>query len=135
MHRRLWRRGIATGILSLTIGGLALAQGRSGLAIPRDGVATGITHREPMGVAAVFPPSVGQLYYFTEVRGATDPTQITHVWYYKAQKVAEISLSVDAPQWRTWSQKAIPRDWVGPWKVEAVGPGGEVLASETFDIH
>lgn len=139
MHGEVWRRGILIGILFLlACGGLALSQERPerpGLAIVRDGVATSMSHREPVGVAAVFPPSVGQLYYFTEVHGATSPTQITHVWYYKAQKVAEIPLSVEASRWRTWSQKQIPRDWIGSWKVEAVGPGGEILASETFDIH
>lgn len=139
MHGGAWHRGILIGILLLiTFGGPALSQERSekpGLAIVRDGIATGITHREPVGAAAVFPPSVGHLYYFTEVQGATGPTHITHVWYYKAQKVAEVPLPVEAHRWRTWSQKQIPRDWVGPWKVEAVGPEGEILASETFDIH
>lgn len=139
MHKEAWRRGIPIGMLFLlTFGGPVLSQERSekpSLTIVRDGIATGITHRELVGAAAVFPPAVGQLYYFTEVQGATFPTHITHVWYYKVQKVAEIPLPVEAPHWRTWSQKQIPRDWIGPWKVEAVGPGGEILASETFDIH
>jgi hypothetical protein len=139
MHGEVWRRGIRIGILVLiAFGEPTLSQERSekpNLAIVRDGIATGIAQREPVGAASVFPPSVGQLYYFTEVRGATSPTSITHVWYYKGQKVAEVPLPVEAPQWRTWSQKQIPRDWIGPWKVEAVGPGGEILASETFDTH
>lgn len=108
---------------------------RSGMRVVRDVVTTGVVNREPIDGATVFPPSVGALYYFTEVEGANAPTQIIHIWYYNQRKTAEIPLSVGATHWRTWSRKRILQNWIGPWEVEAVGPDGNVLSSQALDVH
>jgi hypothetical protein len=111
------------------------APGKRPLRVVRHVVTTGVVNREPIDAATVFSPSVGTLYYFTEVQGAAAPTQILHVWYYQDQKLIAIPLPVDAAHWRTWSRKEILGIWTGPWKVEAVTPDGRVLSSQTFAIH
>jgi hypothetical protein len=105
------------------------------LRVVRDVVTTGVANREPADSATVFPPSVGALYYFTEIEGASTPTRITHVWYYNEQRIAEVTLDVQEGRWRTWSRKRLLQNWIGPWRVEAVDPDGRVLSSQIFDVH
>jgi hypothetical protein len=108
---------------------------RKALRLTRDVLTTGIVNREPIDSATVFAPSVGALYYFTELEGASPAARIVHIWYYRDEKMAEFPLAVEALRWRTWSRKQILQNQIGPWKVEAVGPDGTVLSSRTFAVH
>lgn len=103
--------------------------------VVRDIVTTEILDREPVNDGAAFSPSMGSVYYFTEVKGAHAPTQITHIWYYEGEQMAQVPLSVDGPRWRTWSSKQILQDWTGSWRVEAVDADGNVLSSQTFEVN
>ncbi|MFQ5960662.1 MAG: DUF2914 domain-containing protein [Candidatus Methylomirabilales bacterium] len=136
-----WWTRAAVMLVAVVLPSLALSEEqkpdlpRPQLRVIRDVVTTGVIHREPIDAATVFPPSVGTLYYFTEVVGATTPTRIIHIWSFKGQRVAEIFLLIEADHWRTWSRKQILQNWIGSWEVEAVDPDGHVLSSQTFDIH
>ena len=138
--RRLMK-AIAITVVAVTLPILALAQEKmaqpagDSLRVVRGVVTTAVVNREPSGDGSVFPPSTGALYYFTEVDGISTPTQITHIWYYQDQKMAEIPLSLEGPRWRTWSSKRILENWVGSWKVEAVDQSGNVLSFETFNVQ
>ena len=103
--------------------------------VVRDIVTTQVVDREPINDGAVFSATMGPVYYFTEVKGAYTPTHITHIWYYHGKQMAQVPLSVDSPRWRTWSSKQILENWVGSWTVEAVDADGNVLSSESFDVH
>jgi hypothetical protein len=137
---RAWRKSGAVTLVALALPTLALTQEQKPQTAPRElrivrgVVTTGVINREPIDAATAFPPSVGALYYFTEVVGASTPTQINHIWYYDGQKIAEIPLPIASPRWRTWSRKQILQNWIGSWEVEAVDPDGHVLSSQTFDI-
>lgn len=136
-----WRTMWAIMLVVLALPILALAQEQRGapegstLRVVRNVVTTGVVNREPIDSANVFPPSVGVLYYFTEIEGASSPTEISHVWYFNGRKMAEVPLVVEATHWRTWSRKRILESWIGPWRVDAVDPAGEVLSSQTFDVR
>ncbi len=136
-----WRTMVGITLVAVALPILALSQEqkpapeRSELRVVRDMVTTGVVNREPIDAAAVFPPSVGVLYYFTEIGGARAPTQIIHNWYYDGRKVAEVALAIEAARWRTWSRKRIRPNWIGSWEVEAVDADGRVLSSQTFDVH
>lgn len=104
------------------------------LQVVRDAVATGISNREPMSPGQAFPPSLGQIYYFTEVRSPSPGTEIAHVWYYGEREVARVTLPIAGTRWRTWSSKQIPPGWTGQWKVEAVTTEGTVLAFKAFSV-
>ena len=138
--RRLMK-AIAITVVAVTLPILALAQEKmaqpagDSLRVVRGVVTTAVVNREPSGDGSVFPPSTGALYYFTEVDGISTPTQITHIWYYQDQKMAEIPLSLEGPRWRTWSSKRILENWVGSWKVEAVDQSGNVLSFQTFSVQ
>lgn len=135
--RRWWSR-VAV-MLVVLLPSVALSQEQKPqpppLRVIRDVVTTGIINRQPIDAATVFPPSVGTLYYFTEVVGATAAMPITHIWSYNGKRIAEIPLMIEADHWRTWSHKQILPNWIGSWEVEAVDSDGNVLSSQTFDIH
>lgn len=104
------------------------------LQVVRDAVAEGIIDREPVDSGEVFSPSLGRIYYFTEVESSGPSSEITHVWYYGDREVARVSLPVEGSRWRTWSSKGILLGWIGQWKVEAVTAEGTVLASQAFSV-
>lgn len=133
-------KAIAIALVGFAIPLLAMAGERpqsngNSLWVARDMVTTQIIDREPIEDGAAFSPSMGAVYYFTEVKGADTPTHITHIWYYEGREMAQIPLSVHGPRWRTWSSKQILQEWAGSWRVEAVDADGHVLSSQTFDIN
>ena len=98
-------------------------------------VCEGIRSRTPIKVGNRFPKTVRGLYCFSEIRGAEEPTTISHLWYYKGKMMADVTLSVNYKRTRTWSSKNIQSDWIGEWKVYVVSSHGNVLASTQFTIE
>jgi Protein of unknown function (DUF2914) len=96
-------------------------------------ICTEVKDRAPVGAAEHFPATVGQLYCFSDVRGGAG--KIVHVWFRGDREVAKIELRVGGPRWRTWSEKRIPSDWTGPWKVEVRTSDGAVLATASFTVE
>ncbi|WP_445666344.1 DUF2914 domain-containing protein [Fodinibius sp. AD559] len=96
--------------------------------------ATAIEDRKPSGIDTAFTADIGTVYCFTQVKGISDTTQITHGWYYKDEVKAQVDLTVAADNWRTWSSKTIPKSWTGSWRVMVLGPNGNVLATKNFVI-
>jgi len=95
---------------------------------------TGVEERELIGEASSFPLSVGKVYCWTCVKGADEPTEITHVWYYGVEKMAEVVLPVKYPRHRTWSCKTILPEWKGQWSVEILDEAGNKLDSIAWEI-
>jgi len=94
-----------------------------------------IKDRQPVDSAIVFPDSVGRVYCWTLIQGAKEPTVIKHIWSYRTKKMAEISLKVDSPQYRTWSYKTILPQWKGDWRVWIVDSQGNLLGTASFEIE
>lgn len=97
--------------------------------------ATSVEEREPVNADTSFTTDIGTVYCFTQITGATDTTQIAHVWYYKDQEKARINLDIKSDDWRTWSSKRIQQSWTGRWRVMIEGPEGNVLATKNFVIR
>jgi len=95
---------------------------------------TGLEEREIIGEAYIFPSSIGRVYCWTLVLGSEEPTEITHVWYYGEEKMAEVKLSIKSQRYRTWSYKTILPEWVGNWRVEVVDAIGDLLKSISFEV-
>ncbi len=114
---------------------LLAGQAWAGLSVGRALFARGVVAREPVGVARVFPPDVGEVYFFTHVLGAETPTEILHVWIYDGREVAIVPLAVESPSWRTWSSKRILPEWRGDWTVEVRDLDGTVLYTGTFRVE
>ncbi len=135
MTQRTIRVILATLLLpSLSLSHAATTAPSEGPTISRDAVAQSVENREPVGMSETFPASVESLVYFTEVKDIRETMTLTHVWSHKGQVMAEISLKVEPPSWRTWSSKRILPEWTGEWKVEVKSADGTVLASKSFTI-
>ena len=91
-----------------------------------------IEEREPVDTDSLFADTVGQVYCFTRVTGATDTTMIYHVWYHEDEEMARVELTVRSSPWRTWSSKQILKEWDGIWRVDILLQEGRLLRSKEF---
>lgn len=128
-------------VLVVAVSGVVLAQETppptpsmtSTLKVVRGVLATAIENRLPVEASAPVAASVGQLFYFTEIEGG--PATIQHVWIWKGQVVATVTLDVKSPRYRTWSSKRIQPEWTGQWRIEARTSDGTVLSSHDFEVE
>ena len=135
-HGRLGKTS-APGRILVLAAGLALwaAQAQAALSVGRAAFARGVVAREPVGVSDTFPADVGEVYFFTHVLGAEEPTEILHVWIHNGWEMAIVPLEVQSPSWRTWSSKRILPEWTGEWTVEVRETDGTVIYRASFRIE
>jgi hypothetical protein len=96
-------------------------------------VARSVLDRQPQDTGTAFPADVGQLICWTKVEGAGG-SSIHHVWFHGDTEVGNVELQVGGSPWRTWSRKAVPADWTGPWHVEVRDAAGTVLKRIDFTV-
>ncbi len=118
---------IASIIVSLSPVVTCMAQESSLLVVEEAAICQDVVDRKPVGVGDSFDASVGKLVCFTKITGAQSPTQISHVWYFGDTQRAEVTLSVKSSSWRTYSSKIIQPHEIGDWRVDILGPGGDIL--------
>lgn len=90
--------------------------------------------REPVNPGDAFPDTSGSVYCYTRLVGATEPTTVTHVWYYEGETMARVDLPVRSYDWRTWSSKRLLPSWTGRWQVKILDADGLVLNAASFQI-
>ena len=95
-------------------------------------ICTSVKDRAPVGEADTFPPTVGELYCFSEVTGGSGT--VVHAWFHGDKEVFKIELPVKAARWRTWSAKKILPTMTGEWRVEVRDGAGAVLAGAKFSV-
>jgi len=105
---------------------------QDGLRVGTMAICTGIENREPVGASTNFFEPSQKLYCFTRIEGAADTLTVTHVWYFEGEKKGLKDLAVKSMSWRTWSSKTMLNSWSGTWRVDILGPDGEVLKSQEF---
>lgn len=125
--------GILSALAVLAAVPLRAEQGQ-GLTVPRAAICTSVRDREPVGEGSTFPPTVGRLYCYTRIQGATEPTHVTHVWFHGEREVHRMDLEVAGPSWRTWTYKTIPPEWTGSWRVDIEDANGVIIYSIPFTI-
>ena len=127
-------RSVVSILLFLLLPTLSFA----GIDIEQYTVAAGIMERKPSLVGDTFLNNIGKLHFFTKVKysdwNESTESYITHVWYYKNEKVSVMKLKIGAPVWRTYSTKSIPQGAVGEWRVESMDENRNIFASQTFHI-
>lgn len=106
----------------------------SGLKVTEGVVTTGIIERAPVDAIQIYPVTVGKLFCFTEVVGATEETTITHVWYFGNTVTTRSVLPVRSAYWRTWSATTVSPEWVGEWRVEVLDAKGNLLLELPFTL-
>lgn len=96
---------------------------------------TGVTDREPEGVAESFKVDAGRIYCWTKVKAPEGGGEITHVWYKGDEKQSEVKLALKFASVRTWSYKTLGADSQGEWHVDVVAPDGTVLKTIAFKVQ
>jgi len=104
------------------------------LEITRAAICRQVVEREPVDAGTSFEPPVEKLYCFTHITGAQDATEIYHVWYFAETERAVVKLKVNSVSWRTNSSKIIQPHEIGDWRVDVLGPEGDILKSVNFKI-
>lgn len=110
------------------------AQEAVSLEVTDTAICEDVVDRAPVNAGTTFNASVGNLYYFTRITGALEPTTVTHIWYFGEMQRAGIVLAVGSASWRTKSSKIIQAHEWGPWHVDVLGPDGELLSTIDFEI-
>ena len=110
------------------------AQESNKLEVVAAAISKNVVEREAVDVGNRFSNSTPRLYCFTKIVGASQPTEVVHVWSYSGVERARISLAVKAASWRTYSSKAIQAHEIGPWRVDVLDTSGNLLETINFEI-
>ncbi len=100
--------------------------------VVRSIITTSIQNKEPVSDLQQVSSETTRVYYFTDVRGLNGH-RISHRWEYNGKVMAEISFSIEADRWRTWSSKNMLASWTGNWQVTVLDEGGNILEQKQFD--
>lgn len=98
-------------------------------------IATSVVDRQAADNVTSVAADVGKVYCWTRLTGAEGEVQVQHVWYHGDNEMARVSLRISGSNWRTWSSKNITPDRAGAWRVDIVGPAGNVLDSVSFTVR
>lgn len=99
--------------------------------ISRAQFTSAILDREPVDELTSIDSNTGSVFFFTEFRNF-DGTNATHRWIYNGAVRFELSFKIRGSRWRVYSQKTLPAEWLGDWKVEIVAEDGSVLGSHVI---
>jgi len=101
--------------------------------ISRAQFTSAVLDREPVDKITSIDSSTGSVFFFTEFRNF-EGTNASHRWIYNGEVRFELSFKVRGSRWRVYSQKTLPAEWLGDWKVEIVAEDGTVLAAHNL-VH
>ena len=130
-------KSLTTIVIGFALAALLAPQGvsaQSSLSVAESSVATMVVDRMPSGVATTFGADVERVYAWTRIEGADGETTIHHVWIHGDVERADLELRIGGSPWRTWSNKAIPPEWAGDWRVEVRDDAGNVLETIRFAV-
>ncbi len=117
--------------------GVSAIRGETGVAEAAVAVAqftTGIENRQPVDSVSFLENEARAISFFSDLRGLAGHS-ISHRWQYQGKVMAEVSFEVRGNRWRVWSSKKLISAWSGKWTVSVVGPGGEILATRSFNYN
>lgn len=120
-------------LVSTVILGLFFISGAFAAEVQTGVLCSAIVDKACEGVDTAFPADVGRIYAHTRIVGMDAGGSVVHRWIYKDQTMAEVTLGVGGPDWRTWSSKTIDPLWTGQWKVQIVD-GGDGTVMETLEF-
>ncbi len=80
-------------------------------------ITTAIENQMPVDRVESYNADFGKLYCFTRIVGAEVDTEVTHVWYFRGNEMARVTLPVRSADWRTYSSKRFLPQWAGEWQV------------------
>ena len=93
-----------------------------------------ISDFSPENEAIVFSVSLERLFCFTNFNPVPKKTSIYHTWFYMDEVISRHKLSLNPPEWSTYSSMQL-RDYdKGPWRVEIMDENNKTLRVLRFSI-
>ena len=123
------------GVICLCCSAEGLSQESVSVDIAEAVICRDVVDHQPMDAGTRFPASVGTLFCFSKIIGATDASHVTHVWYYGNTERARITLPVKSSAWRTFSSKTIRLSEHGVWHVDVLDASGNRLEVLNFHVY
>jgi len=88
----------------------------------------------PENKAIVFSVALTRLFCFTNFNPVPKKTSIYHTWFYMDEVISKHKLSLNPPQWSTYSSMQL-RDYdKGPWRVEIIDENNKTLRVLRFSV-
>lgn len=114
----------------------AFAQAQAEKTVSRHVFTSAIADREPTDtLTAITPDEATSVYYFTELNNMQNTTA-KHIWTQNGAVLYEMPVTVNGARWRTYSSVRTIQFKAGDdVKVEVIGDGGQVYATDTLTIR
>ena len=94
----------------------------------------GIKDYAPVNKAVVFSMEIGKIYCFTSFDHVPQETVIYHNWYRNDRLITTKRLSLQPPQWSTFSSIQLREADKGPWRLVIKDKTKKVLRIIKFSI-
>lgn len=105
------------------------------LSVIQASICSKIKNRMPAGIDTSFPSSVQRVYVWNRIEAKQIPSKIRHIYFFKGQKISDVTLDVRSHYWRTWSFKNISNNrYRGEWRVDIASASGKVLRRLYFEV-
>ncbi len=88
----------------------------------------------PENEAIVFSVESKRVFCFTNFNPVPKKMYVYHIWYYKDAVITKHRLSLNPPQWSTYSSMQL-RDYdKGPWRVEITDENNKIFRILRFSV-
>jgi hypothetical protein len=105
-----------------------------GLSLEQVVMCEGIKDYEPVNKAIVFSLEIGKIYGFTSFDHVPKKTVIYHNWYRSDRLVTTKRLSLQPPQWSTFSSIQLREADKGPWRLEIKDQKKKLIRIVKFSV-
>ena len=105
-----------------------------GLSLDQVVMCEGIKDYEPVNKAIVFSLEIGKIYCFTSFDHVPKKTVIYHNWYRSDRLVTTKRLSLQPPQWSTFSSIQLREADKGPWRLEIKDQAKKLIRIVKFSV-
>ena len=105
-----------------------------GLSLDQVVMCEGIKDYEPVNKAVVFSLEIGKIYCFTSFDHVPKKTVIYHNWYRSDRLVTTKRLSLQPPQWSTFSSIQLREADKGPWRLEIKDQAKKLMRIVKFSV-
>lgn len=106
----------------------------SGLSLDEAVVCEGIKDFAPVNKAIVFSLGIGKVYCFTSFDHVPQETVIYHNWYRNDRLITTKRLSLQPPQWSTFSSIQLREADKGPWRLEIKDQKKKLIRIVKFSV-
>ncbi len=89
---------------------------------------------KPENVAVVFSITIGRVSCYTSFDVVPEQTYIYHKWYHKDAPSTEKRLTLQPPEWASYSSIQLRETDKGPWRVEIFDQENNLLHTLRFSI-